>query len=82
MLAGMLLAVLCYRTIYEKMYQTANLNNKVGFLEDKRRLNVMLTRARRGLIVFGCKDTLTSSIHWRKWIEWCEARKIIINEDL
>jgi MFS family permease len=29
MLAGMLIAVLSYRTIYEKMYQTTNLNNKV-----------------------------------------------------
>jgi MFS family permease len=28
MLAGMLLAVLCYRPIYEKMYQTGNLKNK------------------------------------------------------
>ena len=28
MLAGMLLAVVCYRPIYEKMYQTANLANK------------------------------------------------------
>ncbi len=29
MLAGMLIAVLSYRTIYEKMYQTTNLKNKV-----------------------------------------------------
>jgi MFS family permease len=28
MLAGMLLAVICYRPIYEKMYQTTNLKNK------------------------------------------------------
>ena len=34
MLAGMLLAVLCYRTIYEKMYQTGNLKNKVEIVAD------------------------------------------------
>ncbi len=34
MLGGMLLAVLCYRPIYEKMYQTANLKNKQEIVAD------------------------------------------------
>jgi MFS family permease len=34
MLAGMLLAVVCYRPIYEKMYQTGNLKNKVEIVAD------------------------------------------------
>ena len=34
MLAGMLLAVVCYRPIYEKMYQTANLANKEEITAD------------------------------------------------
>ena len=34
MLAGMLLAVICYRPIYEKMYQTGNLANKVEITAD------------------------------------------------
>ncbi len=29
MMAGMLIAILCYRPIYEKMYQTTNVKNKV-----------------------------------------------------
>lgn len=34
MLTGMLLAVLCYRPIYEKMYQTGNLKNKAEIVAD------------------------------------------------
>lgn len=35
MLTGMLLALLCYRPIYETMYQTSNLDNKTEILEKR-----------------------------------------------
>jgi len=41
----------------------------VGFLSDKRRFNVLLTRARRGLIVCGHEATLRLDNCWRDWIE-------------
>jgi superfamily I DNA and/or RNA helicase len=40
----------------------------------------MLTRARRGLIVVGNKSTLLNNPIWRKWIEWCEEHKVIVDE--
>lgn len=38
---------------------------RIGFLADVRRLNVALTRARRGLIVIGSRTTLNSNPTWR-----------------
>jgi regulator of nonsense transcripts 1 len=39
-----------------------NPHGNIGFLSDLRRLNVVLTRARAGLIVVGCPRTLTQDV--------------------
>jgi len=48
----------------------SNRTGVVGFLADWRRLNVMLTRARRGLIIVGNSRTLRSDEHWSKWMDF------------
>mmetsp|Transcript_154143 Transcript_154143/g.273404 ORF Transcript_154143/g.273404 Transcript_154143/m.273404 type:complete len:202 (-) Transcript_154143:116-721(-) len=48
----------------------SNQFGNIGFLADWRRLNVMITRARRGLIVVGNMETLKADPTWSKWIEW------------
>lgn len=46
-----------------------NADGVLGFTDDCNRINVLLTRAKRGLIGIGCKRTLSQSELWRKWLQ-------------
>ena len=46
----------------------SNVNNSVGFLADLRRLNVAVSRAKRGLILIGNVKTLMSHSLWASYI--------------
>jgi len=51
----------------------SNRSGKIGFVSDWRRMNVALTRAKSGLIVFGDLDTLKAGDkHWEAFCSWCE----------
>ena len=52
----------------------SNTLKEVGFLRDSRRLNVAITRSRRGLILVGDRSTLRSCHHWDSLIGSLEAR--------
>jgi len=56
----------------------SNRHGSVGFLADWRRLNVMITRARRGLIVLGNFDTLRNDPTWEKWLSWATESGLVI----
>ena len=50
----------------------------VGFLADCRRVNVMLTRARRGLIIVGHLRTLRGEPEvWGPWLTWAGENGLI-----
>jgi len=50
----------------------SNRHGRIGFLADWRRMNVALTRAKDGLIVFGDADTLKDDMHWGAFVHWCK----------
>ncbi|MEC8142312.1 MAG: C-terminal helicase domain-containing protein, partial [Candidatus Thermoplasmatota archaeon] len=52
----------------------SNPDGIVGFLSDQRRLNVAITRAKRGLVVVGDPQTLRFDPTWRSWLDWAEER--------
>lgn len=55
-------------------------DRQIGFLDDPNRMNVLLTRAKRALIVIGNRDTLESNKLWKDWIEFMDRHKLIIDE--
>ena len=54
----------------------ANERGAVGFLSDYRRLNVAITRAKRGLIVLGHPNTLRHDGTWRSYLDWVEEQSL------
>jgi regulator of nonsense transcripts 1 len=54
----------------------SNSEGNVGFLADSRRLNVALTRAKRGLIVIGDPETLRHDTEWGAWMDHMRSRNL------
>ena len=70
MLVGMLIAVLSYRTIYEKMYQTGNLANKVEIVADTK------VEVNRDLAPKSTTDSLITTITQKSFMDGTTYKEI------
>ncbi len=52
----------------------SNPGGSLGFVADPRRLNVAITRARRGLVVVGDPHTLRRDRLWARWAGYERCR--------
>lgn len=50
----------------------SNDKHEIGFLNDLRRMNVAITRAKKKLVVIGDSATIGASDFYRKFLEYCE----------
>lgn len=56
----------------------SNDNGNIGFLNDLRRLNVAITRAKRKLIIIGNKNTLKNNPTYERLIEFVESENLLV----
>ncbi|CAJ0570907.1 unnamed protein product, partial [Mesorhabditis spiculigera] len=54
-------------------------SNALGFLNDARRLNVAITRAKRGLIIFGNGHLLSTDPLWAELLKYYERSGVIVD---
>jgi ATP-dependent RNA/DNA helicase IGHMBP2 len=52
----------------------SNDEQEIGFLNDLRRMNVALTRAKKKLVVVGDSATIGNNLFYKQFIDYCEAK--------
>jgi superfamily I DNA and/or RNA helicase len=65
------------------LVSTVRAGGKLGFVTDRRRTNVTLTRARRGLIVVGHAETLSQDSEglWGTWLDFAVKRGLVAGDN-
>lgn len=57
------------------VFSAVRCGSSLGFCDDARRINVLLTRAKRGLVVLGDRNSLRKSGIWKQWVDMVEREE-------
>ena len=71
----------CEKELIIISFVRSNLEQRVGFLEEVRRINVSITRAKRCCIVIGDISTLSVDPGLKSFIDYCAKKNVVINAD-
>ena len=71
----------CEKELIIISFVRSNLEQRVGFLEEVRRINVSVTRAKRCCIVIGDISTLSVDPGLKSFIDYCAKKNVVINAD-
>jgi hypothetical protein len=72
-------ASLHYLTLPLLLRPRCNDRGAIGFVSDPRRLNVAITRPRRGLVLVGSPSTLQrGSRDWAQYTKWAQSNKVVV----
>ncbi|OHT09337.1 nonsense-mediated mRNA decay protein [Tritrichomonas foetus] len=57
----------------------SNARKSIGFLSDRGRLNVALTRAKHALFIFGNAENLENDETWKQYVEYCREKGVLFD---
>ena len=71
----------CEKELIIISFVRSNLEQRVGFLEEVRRINVSITRAKRCCIVIGDISTLSADSGLKSFVDYCVEKNVVVKAD-
>ena len=71
--------IVLFTTVRSNFQELGQEKSSIGFLNDFRRMNVGLSRAKLACFVIGDSSTLTLNSYWKKLLDYCRLRQSFID---
>ena len=71
--------IVLFTTVRSNFQELGQEKSSIGFLNDFRRMNVGLSRAKLACFIIGDSSTLTLNSYWKKLLDYCRLRQSFID---